>query len=119
MDTDIKPVRWVGNSIDRVRGFPPEVRRDIGSALYDVQKGDTPKSAKPYHGVGSGVYEIVTDFKTNTYRTVYAVKIGAHVYVLHAFQKKSPKGRKVARTDEDLIRRRYKLALQMEKESQK
>jgi len=47
---------------------------------------------------------------------VYAVKIGQRVYVLHAFQKKSPKGRKTAKLDVDMIIRRYKEAVQMEKE---
>ena len=67
-------------------------------------------------GVGHGVFEIVTRFDTNTYRTVYAVQIGARVYVLHAFQKKSPKGNKTAKPDVEMISRRYKEALELERE---
>ena len=115
-DGEVKPVVWVGNSLKQVQDFPVEVRQDVGSALYDVQKGDKPTNAKPLAGVGSGVLEIVTRFDTDTYRTVYTVQLGKRVYVLHAFKKKSPKGKKMANADVDLIKRRYKLAVEMEKE---
>ncbi|PIP73480.1 MAG: hypothetical protein COW89_02490 [Nitrospinae bacterium CG22_combo_CG10-13_8_21_14_all_47_10] len=112
----IKPVVWVGDALKRVKLFPPEVRQDIGAALFDVQKGAKPPSAKPLRGVSSGVLEIVTRFDTDTYRTVYAVQIGQQVYVLHAFQKKAPKGRKTAKLDLEMIERRYKEAVAIEKE---
>jgi hypothetical protein len=35
---DMKLVRWVGDSLKRVRNFPVEVRHDIGSALFDIPK---------------------------------------------------------------------------------
>lgn len=114
---EAKPVRWLGDSRKQVQAFPQTVRQDIGSALYDVQLGVTPLQAKPFKGVGSGAFEIVTRFDTNTYRTVYAVQLGTHIYVLHAFQKKSPTGRKTARNDIDMIERRYKEAVQLAKEN--
>jgi phage-related protein len=42
----IKPVIWVGDALKRVKLFLPEVRQDIGAALFDVQKGAKPPSAK-------------------------------------------------------------------------
>ncbi|NJN23106.1 MAG: type II toxin-antitoxin system RelE/ParE family toxin [Acaryochloridaceae cyanobacterium RL_2_7] len=111
-----KAVRWLGDSLKQVRSFPLEVKQDIGVSLFDVQQGTTPENAKPFKGVGRGVFEIVTRFDTNTYRTVYAVQIGDKVYVLHAFQKKSPKGIKTAQTDVNLIKQRYRQAFEMEKE---
>jgi phage-related protein len=107
-----KSVVWIGDSLKQVKSFPEEVRRDIGSSLYDAQLGDQPNSAKPFKGVGSGVFEIVTRFDSDTYRTVYAVQIGNYVYVLHAFQKKSTKGIKTAQKDIDLIKKRYKAAIE-------
>ncbi|MCZ6775433.1 MAG: type II toxin-antitoxin system RelE/ParE family toxin [Ignavibacteria bacterium] len=115
-DDDIKPVVWVGDAREQVQSFPKAVRSDIGAALYDVQLGEKPPKANPFKGVASGVLEIVTRFETDTYRTVYAVRIGRRVYVLHAFQKKSPTGRKTAKLDADMIARRYKEVVQMEKE---
>ncbi len=114
--TDKKPIIWLGDSRKQVQAFPQTVRQDIGAALYDVQLGGTPPLAKPFKGVGSGVFKIVTRFDTNTYRTVYAVQLGKHVYVLHAFQKKSPTGRKTASKDIEMIGRRYKEALEIAKE---
>jgi len=115
-EEDIRPVVWVGDARANVQSFPKAVRADIGAALYDVQLGEKPPKAKPFKGVSSGVLEIVTRFEKDTFRTVYAVKIGQRVYVLHAFQKKSSKGRKTAKLDVDMIARRYKEAVQMEKE---
>lgn len=99
----------------KVKSFPEEVRRDIGSSLYDVQLGNKPYNAKPFKGVGRGVFEIVTRFDSDTYRTVYAVQIDAHIYVLHGFQKKSPKGIKTAQKDVELIKQRYKQAIEQSK----
>jgi phage-related protein len=43
--------------------------------------------------------------------------IGSALYdVLHAFQKKSPKGRKTARKDIEMIERRHKEAMNIAKE---
>ena len=99
-----------------MRNFPTEVKKEVGGALFDVQMGTTPPDAKPFKGVGSGVFEIVTRHDTNTYRSVYAVQIGSRVYVLHAFQKKSPKGIKTAEKDKNLIKNRYKQAVELEKQ---
>ncbi len=66
--------------------------------------------AKPWKGTGPGVLEIVEDYRSDTYRAVYTVKFERAVYVLHAFQKKSPKGRKTAQTDVELISRRLRAA---------
>lgn len=96
--------------------IPTQVKQDIGDALNDVQHGDTPPSAKLLKGIGNGIFEIVSRFDTNTYRTVYAVKIGHNIYVLHAFQKKSPKGIKTAKKDIELIQSRYKRAVELNKE---
>ena len=118
-DEKARPVVWVGDSLKQVKEFPAEVRREIGVALYDAQKGDKSPDAKPFKGVGSGVFEIVTRFDTDTYRTVYAVRIGESVYVLHAFQKKAKTGIKTPQHEVDLIKRRYRQALEMEKEARR
>jgi phage-related protein len=60
--------------------------------------------------------KIVKRYDTDTYRAVYAVKIGETIYVLHAFQKKSKKGGKTPQADVDLIKQRYKDAVAREKQ---
>ena len=54
--------------------------------------------------------EIVEDFDGDTYRAIYTIRFREVVYVLHAFQKKSPKGVKTARSDVNMIEQRLKLA---------
>jgi phage-related protein len=112
----LRSLVWMGDSLDNLREFPPEVRTAVGYALQLVQAGETPMSAKPFKGVASGVYEIVKRYDTDTYRAVYAVKIGERIYILHAFQKKSKQGIKTPQSDVDLIKQRYKDAIDREKQ---
>lgn len=100
----MKPIRWVGSSLDDLRAFPDDVQDVFGFALYQVQVGKHPAIAKPLRGFGAGVLELVDDFAGDTYRAVYVVRFRSAVYVLHAFQKKSSRGIKTAQRDIDLIR---------------
>ena len=61
-------------------------------------------------GLGAGVLELVESREGNAYRAVYTVRFEKAVYVLHAFQKKSPSGVRTARTDVALVARRLKAA---------
>jgi len=74
-----------------------------------MQEPACPYCAKPLKGF-SGVFEIVCDFDKSTYRTVYATKLGDHLYVLHAFQKKSTIGIKTPKHEIDLIKARLQAA---------
>jgi phage-related protein len=114
----IRTVRWVGDSRERLQEFPAQVRKDIGHALYLVQTGQTPPSAKPLRGMESGVFEIVDDYDTDTYRAVYTVKVGRSLYILHAFMKKSKRGIRTPKREIDLIRRRLRRAREMEAEEE-
>lgn len=105
-----KPLHWVGSSKRDLLDFPEEVVDDIGFALGVVQYGGRPPSAKPWKGLGSGVSEIVEDDASGTYRAVYTVRFGEAIYVLHAFQKKSPSGIRTARRDIELVEERLKAA---------
>jgi phage-related protein len=49
---------------------------------------------------------VAENHRADTYRAVYTVEFERAVYVLHAFQKKSPSGIKTARKDVELIGRR-------------
>jgi phage-related protein len=104
----------LGDSLKVLRSFPEDVQSDIGHGLYLVQRGLMPHDAKPLKGLGSSVLELVTRADGETYRTVYALKIGAKVYVLHVFQKKSKSGIKTPQQEIDLITSRLKQALQKE-----
>ena len=69
------------------------------------------RKSKPLKGFGgAGVVEIVCDYRTDTYRCIYTVRIAGSVYVLHAFQKKSKKRRETSQSDIELIRQRLRQA---------
>ena len=113
VDTDARPVRWVGSARRDLKTFPRGVQRDIGQALYAAQCGETYPSAKALKGFpGASVLEIVAPFETDTYRAVYTVQFRSAIYVLHAFQKKAKQGKKTPKKDTGLIKRRLEAARQ-------
>ena len=75
-----------------------------------AQFGGKHPAAKPWKGEGSGVMEVVEQHDGNTYRAVYTVRFRHAVYVLHCFQKKSPKGVQTAKSDVELITQRLRVA---------
>ena len=107
-----RPLDWIGSSKRDFLAFPDAVKREMGNALGLAQLGGTHPSAKPWKGLGSGVFEVVDDYDGDTFRAVYTVGFKALIYVLHAFQKKSPKGIKTAQRNIDLIKHRLKQAQQ-------
>src|SRR5579863_9471159 len=101
-----KPLDWVGSSKRDFLAFPEKVKDEMGNPLGVAQFGGKHPSAKPWRGQGPGVFEVVADYRAGTYRAVYTVAFENAIYVLHAFQKKSPSGIKTARKDVELIARR-------------
>ena len=111
MNEKRRPLFWEGSSKKDFKQFPVPVQKDMGVALFVVQLGRTPASAKPWKGLGSGVYELVDDHRGDTFRAVYSVRVGDAVHVLHAFQKKSKSGIATPQPDVDLIEKRLKAIL--------
>jgi phage-related protein len=105
-----KPLYWIGSSLKDVTRFPVKVQRSVGFALSAAQYGGKHPAAKPWKGEGSGVLEVVKDYDGDTYRAIYTVRFANAVYVLHAFQKKSPRGRETRQSDIALVRERLKVA---------
>ena len=111
----LRPVIWLGNAKKNILGFPEEVQKLIGDEIQLIQFGEMPKDAKPFKGVGSGVFEIALKHDKEAYRCVQAVQLGEKIYVLHAFQKKSRKSITTPKHDVDLIKQRYKEAKELMK----
>lgn len=106
-----RPLFWEGSAKRDFTQFPTAVQKDMGVALFVVQIGGTPPSAKPWKGLGPGIYELIEDHRGDTYRAVYTVRIAESIHVLHAFQKKSKSGIKTPKVDVDLIEQRLKAVL--------
>jgi phage-related protein len=112
MEGTLKPVRWVGSSLDDLRSFPEEVRKQVGQALYAAQKGETDPAAKPLKGfAGASVMEIIAPFDGDAWRGIYTVRLSGVIYVLHVFQKKSKSGIATPKREIDLIHRRLATAI--------
>ncbi len=103
-------VDWIGPSKRDLLGFPAAVIDEIGHALSVAQYGEKHQSAKPLKGLGSGILEIIENYRGDTYRAAYTVRFKDRIYVLHCFQKKSTRGTKTPQHDIDLIEDRLKYA---------
>jgi phage-related protein len=109
----------MGSSRKDLRGFPLEVRRSIGHALFAAQQGEKDPAAKPLRGFGGGsVLEVVADHRGDTWWAVYTARFIDGVYVLHAFQKKAKQGIATPKKELDLIRSRLVEAERMHRERQ-
>lgn len=100
----MKALRFVGSSLDALKNFPADARRDAGFELDAVQRGLMPTDVKPILAVGPGAYEIRVRV-LGKWRVIYVARLEQAIYVLHAFQKKTQKTRK---EDIELAARRYK-----------
>ena len=107
----LRPLKWVGGSKKSLDGLPEDVKDVFGSALLDVQYGETPDGAKPFgEGLPHEIWKIVEDDDGDTYRTVYTAAFPEVVYVLDAFVKKSKSGIKTPQADKDRVRDRFTVA---------
>jgi phage-related protein len=80
----VKPLVWLGDSLDRLREFPREARRNPA--------------------ISSSACSELRVRMRGSFRVIYVAKFSEAAYVLHAFAKKS---RKTDRTDIDLARKRF------------
>jgi phage-related protein len=114
----LKPVVWLGDSLRVLSSFPAVVQDEMGYAIYLAQCGQKHVSAKPLRGLGSGVLEVVSDHREETFRSVYTVRFAGRVFVLHAFQKKSKSGIATPKVEIELIRQRLQRAIEISRENE-
>ena len=105
----MKPVHWIGSSLEDLKDFPKEARREVGFALDKAQRGGKHPAAKPLQGFGgASTLEIVENHHGDTYRAVYTVRFAEAIYVLHCFKKKSKSGIRTPKQEIELIEARLK-----------
>ena len=108
-----RPVSWINAARKAFESFPEGAQSICLAALTIAAEGGKADIAKPMKGLGSGVFEIALPYRGNAFRVVYAVQLGADLWVVHAFQKKSTQGIKTPRHEIDLIRDRLKRLKEM------
>ena len=70
----MKNLTWLADSRSNVKSFPAGVQDDVGYALYAAQLGERSVKAKPLHGLGGQMMEIVAwDASGNLPRDLYGL----------------------------------------------
>lgn len=103
-----RPISWIKAARKDFEAFPEDAQDTMLRALTIAADGSKSDKAKPFKGVDGGVFEIALKHRGDAFRVIYAIKIGADVWVIHAFQKKSKTGIKTPQIDVDIIRERLK-----------
>jgi len=103
-----RPISWIKAARRDFEEFPEDVQGYMMNALTIAAEGSKSDNAKPFKGVDGGVFEIALKHRGDAFRVLYAVKVGADIWVIHAFQKKSKSGIKTPQIEVDLIRERLK-----------
>ena len=100
-------------AIAAIHLFPRDVRRELGKAIFDLQKGEVLSMplSRPMPSVASAVEELRIRERTGTYRAFYYSKSPKGLLVLHVFVKKN---QATPKQDLDLGRKRLKELLHEE-----
>jgi phage-related protein len=101
-------ISWIKAARKDFEDFPEDVQSNVLDALTVAAEGGKSDKAKPFKGVDGGVFEIALKHRGDAFRAIYALKIDADIWVVHAFQKKSKSGIKTPQMEVDLIRERVK-----------
>jgi phage-related protein len=101
----VKPITFLGTSLDDLRAFPDAARREAGHQLDRVQRGLDPADWKPMASIGPGVREVRVRDAAGAFRVFYTATRPEAVYVLHAFEKRT---QQTAKRDLDLAKARLR-----------
>jgi phage-related protein len=85
------PVRLYGPVRDMIHAWPLEVKKELGSVLTRLQKGESigMPDIRPMTDINPQVSEIRISDRTGSYRVLYVLQRKSGILVFHAFQKKS------------------------------
>lgn len=99
-----KPIHWIGTTLEDIKQFPDNIKREIGFDLDLVQQGLLPRDYKAMQNLGSGIMEIRVRDISGAFRLIYVAKFENAIYCLHSFQKKT---QKTSPKDLAIIKTRY------------
>ncbi len=107
---------YLGSSKKDAEKLPKEVQEIFTFALKSALVGETHEDTKPFKYHGSGVFEVVCDYRGDAFREIYLARHKEIVFVIHVFRKKSKKGAQIPKEDKELIEKRLKRAEEIYKE---
>lgn len=105
-------VDWIASAKKEFDEFPADVKYVMGFALGLIQDGEMPDGVVPLTGIDPPVFEIRERYQGDAYRCLLTARLRHRIYVLHAFKKKSTRGKKTPLPDIELIRRRLAAAIE-------
>ncbi|MGK5085409.1 type II toxin-antitoxin system RelE/ParE family toxin [Bdellovibrionota bacterium FG-1] len=92
----MKPARFHQKARIAIQEFPEDVRRELGKAIFDLQKGE--KIGMPLSrsmpSAGTGVEELRIKDRSGAFRVFYLARLADEVLIFHAFTKKTQKTKK-------------------------
>jgi phage-related protein len=76
---------------EEIRSFPAEVRKELGKAIFDLQKGESLSMplSRVMPSLAVGASELRIRDRAGIYRVFYVTKAARGILVFHAFAKKS------------------------------
>ena len=106
-----RPVSWIKAALKDFESFPGAAQGSFLTARTIAAEGGKADTAKPLHGLGSGVFEIALAFRSDAFRVIYAVQVAKttdDIWVIHAFQKKPKQGIQTPKHQIDRVKDRMK-----------
>jgi phage-related protein len=103
----VKPAVFHPKARAVIQEFPEEVRRELGKAIFDLQKGEKlgmPLS-RTMSAVGVGVEELRVKDRSGIYRVFCYARLVDRIVIFHAFIKKT---QQTPKHEIDLGRKRLK-----------
>ncbi len=110
---DMREIVWVKRALKDFGKLPKSVQDTVKAALEIAAVGEMADIAKPMKHIEAGVYEIALPYRGDAFRSIYTVKYGNDLWVVHVFQKKSTKGISTPKKDIDLLKERLKRIKEM------
>jgi phage-related protein len=113
---DKRQLIYLGSTSKDLEKLPKDVKEVFLAALKMALNGETHEDAKPFKYHGSGVFEIVCDYRGDAFREIYTVRYQEIIFVVHIFKKKSKKKSETPKEDIEIIDKRLKWAESIHKE---
>ncbi len=87
----MKPALFHPKARVALKRFPEGVRRELGKAIFDLQKGEklSMPLSRPVPPVAEGVEELRVKDRKGAYRVFYLAKLADAILIFHAFTKKT------------------------------
>lgn len=101
----MKPVRFVGDTLQAIRNFPVAAKNKAGYQLERVRRGLDPQDWRPIRPHRRGCADFRVHDESGAFRVIYLATLREAIYLLHAFQKKT---QHTARGDIELAARRFR-----------